>query len=186
MREQQTLLLLKQADKNALKMVYTENRTPFINFARTLGISDDDILDVYQDAIIVLQEKALKGEIDHLKCTIKTYLFGIGKYMLYEKTRKNNKKIKDFSLEKEDYNYKEISNKFLDDEPNQFQLLLQKAFTTLGKKCKEVLTLFYYRGYTIDEITDALNYDNKNVVKSQKSRCLKQLKEKIKTETHGK
>ncbi|WP_405607688.1 RNA polymerase sigma factor [Polaribacter sp. Asnod1-A03] len=186
MREQQLLLLLKQADKSALKMVYTDNRIPFINFARTFHLSEDDILDVYQDAIIVLQEKAVKGEIHHLKCTIKTYLFGIGKYMLYEKARKNNKKIKEFPLEKEDYNYKEISSDFLNDTPNEHQDSLRKAFATLGKKCKEVLTLFYYRGFTIDEICETLNYDNKNVVKSQKSRCIKQLKEKIKTETHGK
>jgi RNA polymerase sigma factor (sigma-70 family) len=179
MNKQQVVKLLKDADKRTLEKIYLENRDSFINFARKFNLSDDDIVDVYQDAIIALQEKAVKGKIDKISCTVKTYLFGIGKYMLYEKARKNNKKVADFPLENEAYNYKEISADFLDDEPNEFQILLQKGFAKLGKKCKEVLTLFYYRGFTIDEIATKLNYNNKNVVKSQKSRCIKQLKDFI-------
>jgi RNA polymerase sigma factor (sigma-70 family) len=181
MSEHQLINLLKQSDEEALKMLYIENRNPFINFARKFSIPEDDIVDVYQDAIIALHEKAIKGELDILTCSIRTYLLGIGKYMLYEKARKNNKKVSDFPIEKEDYNYREITSDFLEEEPNKLQLLLQKAFATLGKKCKEVLTLFYYRGYTIEEISEKLSYENKNVAKSQKSRCIKQLKEKINT-----
>lgn len=178
MSEQQLILQLKKSDKGALKIIYLENRIPFINFARKFKVSEDDIVDIYQDVIIALQEKVNKGELENLTCSIRTYLFGIGKYMLYEKARKNNKKIVDFPLEKEAYNYHEIVDDFLQ-EPNKFQLLLQKGVASLGKKCKEVLRLFYYRGFTIDEIAEKLNYENKNVVKSQKSRCIKQLKEKV-------
>jgi RNA polymerase sigma factor (sigma-70 family) len=179
MNEQQLIILLKASDKKTLEKIYLENRASFINFARKFKLSDDDIVDVYQDAIIALQEKAIKGEIEKISCTVKTYLFGIGKYMLYEKSRRNNKTVSNFPLEKEAYNYKEISDAFFEDEPNKFQVLLQKGFAELGKKCKEVLTLFYYRGFTIDEIAEKLNYNNKNVVKSQKSRCIKQIKENI-------
>lgn len=179
MNEHQLVTLLKNADKKTLSSFYIDNRAAFINFAKKFHISDDDVLDVYQDAIIALQEKAIKGEIDKISCTVKTYLFGIGKYMLYEKARKNNKPFSNFPLEKEAYNYKEITDDFFKEEPNELQILLQKGFASLGKKCKEVLTLFYYRGFTIDEITEELNYENKNVAKSQKSRCIKQLKEKL-------
>jgi RNA polymerase sigma factor (sigma-70 family) len=180
MNEQQLVSLLKAFDKKALEKIYIENRVSFINFARKFKLSDNDIVDVYQDAIIALQEKAIKGDIDKISCTVKTYLFGIGKYMLYEKARKNNKTVANFPLENEAYNYNEISDAFLDDEPNEHQILLQKGFASLGKKCKEVLTLFYYRGFTIDEIAEKLKYNNKNVVKSQKSRCIKQIKDFIK------
>ncbi len=179
MSEHQLILLLKKSDKETLKMVYIENRDSFINFARKFKVSENDIVDAYQDAIIALSEKAIQGEIDCLNCSVKTYLFGIGKYILFEKARKNHKKVTDFPLEKEDYNYKSIAESFFEDKPNRLELLLQKGFASLGKKCKEVLRLFYYRGFTIDEISDKLNYKDKNVVKSQKSRCIKQLKEKI-------
>src|SRR5690606_41265434 len=32
------------------------------------------------------------------------------------------------------------------------QELLQKHFESLGEQCKKILTLFYYRGFTIQEI----------------------------------
>lgn len=181
MSEQQLIQLLKEADKDVLRRLYLEYRSAFISFAQKFCSSSNDILDAYQDAIIALQEKALKGDLDELRCTLKTYLFGIGKYILYDKMRKQKKMVSPIKLEKEDYDYHGIALDFLEDQPNQMQQKLQRAFTTLGKKCKEVLSLFYYRGYTIEEICDHLHYENKNVVKSQKSRCLKQLKEKVKT-----
>ncbi|TVZ56287.1 RNA polymerase sigma factor (sigma-70 family) [Lutibacter sp. Hel_I_33_5] len=177
MNKNQRILLLKQADRNALKELYTENRDAFIEFGYKFSKNKEDILDVYQDAIIVLQEQALEGKMDNLTCTVKTYLFSIGKYMLYDKNRKNNKSVTSDFLEKEDYNYKEIAADFTDDTSNENIKKLQIAFGKIGKKCKEVLSLFYYRGYSIDEIATSLNYENKNVVKSQKSRCLKQLRE---------
>jgi RNA polymerase sigma factor (sigma-70 family) len=182
-KEKLLLQLLKKGDKDALKRLYLEYRSAFIYFAWKFSKNSDDILDVYQDTIIVLQEKAIKGELDELKCTLKTYLFGIGKYMLYEKIRKQKKLVSPMKLEQEGYDYHDIAIDFLQDQPNKMQQQLQGAFVTLGKKCKEILTLFYYRGYTINEIRETLNYPNTNVVKSQKSRCLKQLKGKVKTNT---
>ena len=62
------------------------------------------------------------------------------------------------------------------------QELLNKYYSKLGKRCKEILKLFYYEGYTLDEIINILKYSDKNVLKSQKSRCMRQLKEWIKEE----
>jgi len=65
------------------------------------------------------------------------------------------------------------------------QLLVQGAMNALGSKCKDIITLFYLRGFNIEEITEYLGYSSKDVVKSQKSRCLKTLKERIKTSPNG-
>ena len=58
--------------------------------------------------------------------------------------------------------------------------MLQKGLNKLGDQCKKVLELFYYEEKKLDEIQSILGYTNKDVLKSQKSRCLKQLKELIK------
>ena len=55
--------------------------------------------------------------------------------------------------------------------------LLQTAFENLGEQCKKVIQLFYYEEKKLDEILTILNYTNKDVLKSQKSRCMKQLKD---------
>lgn len=177
MNDSKQILLLKKGDQSILKKLYIEYRADFIAFGRKISVLEDDVLDSYQDAIIALQEQAFKGKLDNITCSLKTYLFGIGKYILYEKNRKQQKTVLKV-VETNDYETIEI-DVFSNTLSNQ-QQKIQTGFNKLGKKCKEILQLFYYRGYTIEDITDYLNYENKNVVKSQKSRCLKQLKEIIK------
>ena len=63
-------------------------------------------------------------------------------------------------------------------------LLLQIYFLKLGSHCQKILELFYYQEKKLGDIVNALGYDNKDVVKSQKSRCIKQLRKLIET-NHG-
>ena len=70
-----------------------------------------------------------------------------------------------------------------EDDDNDSQMrVIKDAFKKLGQQCQNVLRLFYYEEKKLDEIQSILNYTNKDVLKAQKSRCLKQLKELI----HGK
>lgn len=141
MKETQTIQRLQKADKQMLTNLYLEHRISFLEFAHKFSMNNDDILDVYQDAIIVLQEKAIAGKLNNLTCSLKTYLFSIGKYMLFDKNRKNNKTISSSVLQNEDYNYKEIVAEFNADSPTEKLLILQYNFDKLGKKCKEVYSL---------------------------------------------
>ena len=176
MLESNLLEGLKKGDQNVLREIYIENKEDFFHFAKKHQLTKDEILDIYQDAILALRENAMLGKIKPTTSSLKTYFFSIGKYMIYDVLRKKKK----IYLTN---NFKENTNEFdflFDKELTSNQKKLQIAFNSLGEKCKEILTLFYYRGYTIDDITSHLNYNNKDVVKSQKSRCLKTLKDKIK------
>jgi RNA polymerase sigma factor (sigma-70 family) len=171
---------LKQGNANALKAVYLGNKSAFIGFAKKYPLEETVVTDIYQDAIIALRENAINGKLDDLKSELKTYLFSIGKYMIYKNLKQQQKmhlvddatkidKLRstpDFSID-------------LAEELTEEQEILRVAFQNLGQKCKEVLTLFYYRGFDLEEIMNELNYTNKDVVKSQKSRCIKSLKSMI-------
>jgi len=108
-------------------------------------------------------------------------LFSIGKYLIFDKMKKNNKKVSgnfDLSLvkDKDDLvDTLEVEAQGLTHE----QQLLRQHFYGLGNKCKELLTLFYYRGFTIKDILEKGDYNSENVIKSTKSRCMKTLKERI-------
>ena len=67
-------------------------------------------------------------------------------------------------------------------EPNLKQKLIAKHFKDLSPSCQKILNLFYYRGWSINEIVMGTEYKDENTVKSHKSRCLKGLKEKIVTD----
>ncbi len=178
MVEKQLIALLKKGDKDVLEDIYTNNKNAFIHFVKRYSVSNEEILDVYQDAVIALFENASKGNLDHIKCSIKTYLFSIGKNMIFKLLNNNNKTVLiNTNIIDEDYNEPVI---IFDDELTIYQIELQKGFRLLGNQCKKILTLFYYNGFTLDEITEKLEYTKKDVLKSQKSRCISKLKSILK------
>lgn len=165
--------LLKRNDEKTIRAVYNDNKNGFILFAKRYNLCHDDLIDVYQDAIIALIENAKKGKIDDLKSSITTYLFGIGKFMIFQKLKKVGKTVAMDDFEKIEMLYDDYS-----EEETDLQIeMLQNGFKKLGEQCRKVLQLFYYEDKKLDEIRNLLGYTNKDVLKSQKSRCLKQLKE---------
>jgi RNA polymerase sigma factor (sigma-70 family) len=165
--------LLKKNDEKAIRDFYNENKNGFILFAKRYNLDEDDVIDVYQDAMIALMENAKKGKIDNLESSTNTYFFSIGKFMIFQKLKKQKKVFStdDFS------NLEYLDEDYNEDENNLQVALLQKGLDKLGEQCRKVLKLFYYEEKKLDEIQFELNYTNKDVLKSQKSRCLKQLKD---------
>jgi RNA polymerase sigma factor (sigma-70 family) len=170
---------LSLENNKVLEQVYRENRGIFMSFAKRYNLPDEDIIDIYQDAIVALVEHAKKGKLSELNCAISTYLIGIGKFMLLKHLKKKRILFVPFDIE---------VNIEWDDlehiQKEQQVQLLQTYFLKLGSHCQKILELFYYREKKLDDIVIALGYDNKDVVKSQKSRCIKQLRELIET-NHG-
>jgi RNA polymerase sigma factor (sigma-70 family) len=164
---------LKRGDKKAIERLYLDNKSKFIGYMRKNGWRDEHLEDVYQDAIVVVCEKARKGQLDDLKTQLSTYLIAIGKYITI-KAEKRDVKMTDVDaipaelLEWETYE---------EEQRNLMVRTLQQKFSLLGAKCQEVLRMFYYEEMKSDEIHVKLGYPNKDVLKSQKSRCLKQLRE---------
>lgn len=167
-----TIAKLKIGDERILMEIYLANKTPFFLFAARYQLANDDVLDTYQDAIIALYENAKKGKIDDLKSSLQTYLFAIGKFMIFKKLKAQKELIAIDDNISDNFEWIEI------EENNQVNLLTT-AIKKLGEQCQNVLRLFYYEEKKLDEIQSILNYSNKDVLKAQKSRCLKQLKDLI-------
>lgn len=173
---------LRQGSDLLFKKIYEDNRDKFLNFARKYNLSQEDNIDIYQDTYIVFYNNVMEGKIESFTSSISTYLFGIGKYLIFNKMKKNNKTINpdfDLSIIREQEDLEDSNLEMETEELTTEQVLLKKYFVTLGKKCQELLTLFYYRGFTIKDIIQTSEYTSENVVKSAKSRCLKTLKERV-------
>jgi len=164
---------LKQKNLKTLDQVYLTYKEEFFLFARSLSYPEEDISDVYHETIISFYENIQNGKLSTLTCTLKTYLFAIGKFKIY----KQQEKSLEFNADDVIIHSNEEVGTFEVDINTEKQQLLKHAFSELGSRCKEVLELYYYEGLTLDEIQEFLGYSSKDVLKSQKSRCMKQLKE---------
>ncbi|WCO02807.1 RNA polymerase sigma factor [Psychroserpens ponticola] len=181
---EQLKMALKKGDLRLLDTIYRNYRLPFFKFTNHFDLPEEDITDIYQDAIIALRDNIVNGKVQTLNSSIKTYLFSIGKFMIYKKFKaiKKSEAFEQEYISEVDFCLPLNYNEDID----VLQQHVNNSFEDLGEKCKELLKLFYYDGLTLKEIQAYFNYDNYNVVKSQKSRCLRSLKNLVyKQEQNG-
>jgi len=176
MGEDKIIRLLRLGDNATFQKIYIENRRPFIKYAKKFNVDENEAADIYQDSIIALRENAIEGKLNNLESNISTYLFAIAKNKIYRFHREKSKLSFDEDLTLNEKNI-EIDVDLFGKKLTNEQEVLRTWFPKLGERCKEVLNLYYYQGFNLDEITQILNYSSKQVLKSQKSRCVKKLKE---------
>lgn len=133
----------------------------------------EDARDVFQDAIIVLVDNISVTSFK-LTSTLSTYLYAIARNVWLKKLK--NKGRINYEVEVQDIGLVEESHLEIlvqTDEIKEIKNLLLR----LDKTCQEVLEMFYFRRFSIEAIARAMNYNNENVAKVKKSKCLKKLRE---------
>lgn len=163
---------------DVLQNPYQEYKTEFMAFCQRFGASREDILDAYQDAFVALIENVQHRGIRTLKSSLKTYVFGIGKFILFKKLKRAGRTLECLELEDDALEY--LDGYEEKDELTQNQRDLKKGLALLGGKCHEILRLFYYRQFSIEMIRTRMGYLNDNTVKAHKSRCMKKLRDLVK------
>jgi RNA polymerase sigma-70 factor (ECF subfamily) len=174
MHRQDTINLtnLRNDGEKALDMLYRSYKDEFFNFGRQYLTVEDDISDVYQDSVIILYEKVTSGQLTQLTCSIKTYLFSIGKHLMINRY-KSIQRTKFDGFEEIDL---EGTVDVYPPELTPQAEKLKKIVLKLEEGCQKILTLFYYRNFDLESIAIELGYKNANVVKSHKARCMKHLR----------
>lgn len=173
--------LIKSGDQEQLKKIYIDYRSSFVAWASAkFQMDESDATDIYQEIIIAFYENVMAGKIIQLRSHIRTYLFGIGRLMILQHLRqaKRTDNPNELNGETGEKEWRQIvANYPL--ELSEREAILRDAIGKLGESCKEVLILFYYRRFTTEAIRDKMNFKNTDVVKSQKHRCIQQLRKQI-------
>jgi RNA polymerase sigma factor (sigma-70 family) len=166
-----------QLDESLFTSIYEEHRQYSLNFMRKINSDEDLILDIYQDAIIVLYEKSKKQDFV-LTCSIQTYLNSICRNQLLKKYRDSSiflTAADEFLPDITDWHDDE-NEKINEDQVSALQKALNKL-KTVSSKCYDILHRFFYCKQSMSEIAESLGYTNADNVKNQKARCQKKLKE---------
>lgn len=175
------ILSLAAGNMTVLDQLYDRYRDDFIRWAgnRFQVKSRDDILDAWQDTMIMFYEQVRDKRLVHLTCEIKTYLFLIG----YRRLLKMYKKSERIELIDEfDANiYMDQSINVLDNEEmlEEQKNTLKEAIDELPEKSRQILILRFMESKTIPEIMQEMGYTSENAVSVTLSRGLKRLKEII-------
>jgi RNA polymerase sigma factor (sigma-70 family) len=173
--DQENALLkgLASNDTNSIEAIYRENYSTIKAFIIKNNGYSDDARDIFQEAMIILFEKAKSGSFV-LSCRLQTYLYSICRRLWLKKLQHQNRFNPSVEFiheivpveeeielhEKQDADFKTMEN----------------ALQKIGEPCKSLLEAFYIEKKTMPEIAEAFRYTNADNAKTQKYKCLLRLK----------
>lgn len=159
-------------DALVMKELYRSCYPPILHFILKNQGEEQEAKDVYQEAFIVLYEKIKEGM--ELTCQVKTFLYSVSRRQwlkkLYEKNRIAGKvhEMEDFiNVEEDMVQAEERENDYMN---------MHFSLGLLGEPCKTLITDYYVKHLSMEEIADKFGYTNANNAKNQKYKCLQRLK----------
>lgn len=138
------------------------------------GGTREDGADVFQESVLALIEKVKTGQFRG-ESSIKTFLTAIARNKwLYElRTRKRRSQREVVYMSTENNISEPDQSGIYGDEAEK----LHRVLELVGNPCTRILTAFYYEKKSMKEILTEFNYENDQVLRNRKSRCMKKLKE---------
>lgn len=183
MSDQELIELIKE-DQDYLGIVYKNCKEYCIGFMRRIStrIDDDDLNDIFQNAMIILYEKIIAGNFQ-LTASIQTYLNSVCRFQLLNKFRSDKKTVhtdiepiidKHMSF---DISIEDVLEPIENEKESQFKALESalNALKDAGGICYELLTLFWYHKKSMEDLSIHFGYTNAKNAKTQKYKCQKRL-----------
>lgn len=130
--------------------------------------------DIFQDALVILHEKVAEPEFTS-SGPVAGFLFGICRNLWLAELRvkgRSEKYIAAISAEKKD------EEPVMTSVNEPLMQLAERAFATLGEKCRELLSRFYIGNEPLATIAQAFGYTGEGAAKTRKYKCLEQARAK--------
>ena len=181
------------SDQELLQLIRTEAgvdaavRTLYRNYFDFLGIyvqqhsgSDADAEDVFQEVIVAfidqVQRDKFRGE-----SSIKTFLFALNRNIWLNELKKRKRA----AARETKYEHEKVSEDpgvahYIGAREGRQQLM--EVISRLGSVCQQILLAYYYERLSMKQILEQLKYENEQVVRNKKHKCMKKLDELIQSD----
>ena len=138
--------------------------------------SEDVIQEVMVTFVHIIREGKFRGE-----SSIKTFLMSLTRnFWLNSLRTKERLTARNMAFEKGREQEEESVMELIAERERKAQML--QLLEKTGEMCKKILLLFYYKEMPVKEMLQHLPYENEQVIRNKKSKCLKALSEQIKTQ----
>ena len=172
-QEQELLKGLAQSDRKAIETVYRDNYNLVQALVVNNGGTADDAKDVFQEAMVVLYEKARSAQFK-LESSIRTYLYAVSRRLWLKKLALQNRMQVVADAEAIDL---DVAEDVADEaEKARQHIAMEGALGQLGEPCRTLIEAFYFKKKNMGEIAALLGYTNADNAKTQKYKCLMRLK----------
>jgi RNA polymerase sigma factor (sigma-70 family) len=164
--------------EQAILQLYQEHAEITRSFIKGKGGTEQDADDIFQETVVSFIDCVQKGKFRQ-ESGIRTFLISISKHLWYNEIRRrqragNREKLFESDRDQEEAGISEvIQNRELKQQLNQL-------LNELGASCKKILEMFYYENLSMKEIVSHMHYENEQVVRNKKYKCLQELTDKMK------
>lgn len=162
----------RQIDK-AVGYLYRNYYRMLENYILTNSGNKLDAEDLIQEVMIafieLIQQEKFRGD-----SSVKTFLFALTRNMWISELRKRSseaRRVEAFEKDR-DMLEEDVVGYLMHREAQQTVVSL---FEKLGETCRKILSLFYYENLSMKEILEQTDYENEQVVRNKKYKCLKEL-----------
>ena len=163
-----------------VRFIYRRYFGVLSNYVEQNHGNGQDAEDVFQEAILTLIELVRQNKF-RAESSIGTFLYSINRFIWLNELKKRGRQEK--------RNVKYTGGQELLDEGiekytgrREARQYVMSAIDQLGDVCKKILLLFYYEDLPIAEILTKLDYQNEQVVRNKKAKCMKTLEQKLKAD----
>ncbi len=177
--ENEIIINLKRKENlnESIKFLYKKYYSLLEKYVLNNSGSKEDAEDVIQETMVafvdIVQNDKYRDEAE-----IGTFLYAVARNIWLSKIRKNQADTNrdEKWAEQSSHFEKDISNQIEKQESLKF---IEQLFDTLGETCKKILTLFYFEEAPMKVILEQVNFENEQVLRNKKSKCMKALTDKI-------
>lgn len=171
MNEKDLFERIQKGDEKALEFIYKKYYRMMTKLVITNSGTEEEALDVYQDALVVFWQKARSGNLV-LTSKMSTYIYSVCQNLW----RKELDRKKRLSNEE-----KETSESMDMDGPER-EKIIADCMAQLGETCRKVLMYYYFDEMSMQEIADKLGFANTDTAKTKKYKCKQKLDELVKAQ----
>lgn len=188
---------LQCKDRHIENWFYKDAKAYFMQRFHEVFFDEDQRNEIFQDSVVrlwtqignhkiaVIKGKMCrrddKGQYQQMTCSLHTFLMAIAKNEYRELIRNNKELYVDRFFENDEYcNVPEQGEKSVTEIKAQ---IVDECILQMPPRCKEILTLFYVEGKSLDEIMMARKDKNISKVglKTAKYKCMNSLRDKVMT-----
>jgi RNA polymerase sigma factor (sigma-70 family) len=161
----------------AIRYLYRTQFSMTAAYIRQNSGTDEDAEDIFQEVVLVFIDVLKKGKFRG-ESSVSTFLYSLTRNIwLNELKKRGRSKLRDEIFEKgKDQTDVDVSHLIVN---REMKSQLMQLVDRLGENCKKILLAFYFENLAMKEILKTLDYENEQVVRNKKYKCLKQLEQSI-------
>jgi RNA polymerase sigma factor (sigma-70 family) len=158
---------------NAIQFIYRQYSEATGSLIRQYGASEQDADDIFQETVVAFIDVVKKGKF-RMEASVRTFLASIARNYWFNELKKRDRsdhrnKIFELGRGKDEADTSELIVEM--EKKRQLRELVDR----LGESCRKVLLMFYYENMSMKEMLEHLPYENEQVIRNKKYKCLQQL-----------